>query len=272
MKRILTIAGSDSGGGAGIQTDIKTITVLGGYGMSVITALTAQNTVGVQAVFELPLDFIEKQMDSVIQDIGVDAVKTGMLSSPEIVSLVASKIQQYRLKRIVVDPVMVAKSGDSLLKDGARQVLLKELIPRAFVVTPNLPEASVLSGINVKDLDTMKDAARYIHDTGAHNVLVKGGGTSRERLSTFSLMEPHFTSTLDRAFQPKTHTVPAVPLPLLLPLSLPRGIQFKRQLRLQRILWSLPSDFLCPWERGMGLPTPMPSSPEKKSECRFWRS
>lgn len=175
MKRILTIAGSDSGGGAGIQTDLKTITVLGGYGMSVITALTAQNTVGVQAVLELPLDFIEKQMDSVMEDIGADAVKTGMLSSSAIVSLVASKIAQYRVKRLVVDPVMVAKSGDPLLKEEAQEALREELIPLAFVVTPNLPEASVLAGLEVGDLKAMKDAARHIHDMGAKNVLIKGG-------------------------------------------------------------------------------------------------
>jgi hydroxymethylpyrimidine kinase/phosphomethylpyrimidine kinase len=175
MKRILTIAGSDSGGGAGIQTDLKTITVLGGYGMSVITALTAQNTVGVQAVFELPLEFIEKQIDSVMEDIGADAVKTGMLSSTPIVSLVASKIAQYRVKRLVVDPVMVAKSGDPLLKEEAQEALREELIPLAFVVTPNLPEASVLAGMKVDNLETMKEAARHIHDMGARNVLVKGG-------------------------------------------------------------------------------------------------
>ncbi|TET52513.1 MAG: bifunctional hydroxymethylpyrimidine kinase/phosphomethylpyrimidine kinase [Desulfobacteraceae bacterium] len=175
MKRILTIAGSDSGGGAGIQTDLKTITVLGGYGMSVITALTAQNTVGVQAVFELPLEFIERQIDSVIEDIGVDAVKTGMLSNSAIVSLVASKIKQYRLKRVIVDPVMVAKSGDPLLKEEAQKALREDLIPLAFVVTPNLPEASVLAGFKVKNLDTMKEAAQKIYDLGAKNVLIKGG-------------------------------------------------------------------------------------------------
>ena len=175
MKRILTIAGSDSGGGAGIQTDLKTITVLGGYGMSAITALTAQNTVGVQAILELPLEFIEKQIDSVIEDIGVDAVKTGMLSSLDIVSLVASKIKQYNIRRVIVDPVMVAKSGDSLLKEEAQKGLIELLIPHAFVVTPNLPEASVLAGIEVNDLKTMKEAARRIYQLGASNVLIKGG-------------------------------------------------------------------------------------------------
>ncbi|MCD6264759.1 MAG: bifunctional hydroxymethylpyrimidine kinase/phosphomethylpyrimidine kinase [Deltaproteobacteria bacterium] len=182
MKRILTIAGSDSGGGAGIQTDLKTITVLGGYGMSVITALTAQNTVGVQAILELPLDFIEKQIDSVIEDIGVDAVKTGMLSSSPIVSLVASKIKQYRIKRLIVDPVMVAKSGDSLLKEEAQRTLRELLIPLAFVVTPNLPEASALAGFEVNNLKTMKEAARHIYNLGARNVLIKGGHLEGEIL------------------------------------------------------------------------------------------
>ena len=175
MKRILTIAGSDSSGGAGIQTDLKTITVLGGYGMSVITALTAQNTVGVQAVLELPIDFIEKQIDSVIGDIGVDAVKTGMLSNSAIVTLVAEKIKKYRIKKVVVDPVMVAKSGDSLLNKDAQKALREKLIPLAYIITPNLPEASSLAGFNVTDLNTMKEAARHIHGLGAKNVLIKGG-------------------------------------------------------------------------------------------------
>jgi hydroxymethylpyrimidine/phosphomethylpyrimidine kinase len=143
--------------------------------MSVITALTAQNTMGVHAVFELPPDFIEKQIDSVIDDIGVDAVKTGMLSSSPIVHLVARKIKEYRLKRVIVDPVMVAKSGDPLLKEEAQKTLREELIPLAFLVTPNLPEASMLCGFTVKDLRTMKEAARYIYELGPQNVLVKGG-------------------------------------------------------------------------------------------------
>ena len=175
MKRVLAIAGSDSGGGAGIQADLKAITLLGGYGMTVITALTAQNTVGVQAIVELPLDFIERQIDSVVSDIGVDAVKTGMLSSSEIVSLVARKIRQYKLKRVVIDPVMVAKSGDPLLKQEARTALREELIPLSLLVTPNLPEAADLCGFNVTDPETMRQSARRIHEMGARHVLVKGG-------------------------------------------------------------------------------------------------
>jgi hydroxymethylpyrimidine kinase/phosphomethylpyrimidine kinase len=125
MKRILTVAGSDSGGGAGIQADLKAITVLGGYGMSVITALTAQNTVGVQGVHAVPIAFIEQQLDSVLSDIGADAAKTGMLATPEIVEVVAGGIKRYKVQPLVLDPVMVAKSGDSLLAEDARETLKK---------------------------------------------------------------------------------------------------------------------------------------------------
>jgi hydroxymethylpyrimidine kinase/phosphomethylpyrimidine kinase len=175
MKRVLTIAGSDSGGGAGIQADLKTITLLGGFGMSAITALTAQNTVGVQGIVELDVEFIKKQIDSVLSDIGADAIKTGMLSNSEIVMAVAEKIREYRIEKVVVDPVMVAKSGDALLKKDARESVRRELLPLGYLVTPNLPEASVLSGCKVKGLDDMKQAATVIHERGARNVLVKGG-------------------------------------------------------------------------------------------------
>ncbi len=175
MKRILTIAGSDSGGGAGIQADLKTITLLGGFGMSAITALTAQNTVGVQEIVELDADFVKRQIDSVLLDIGADAIKTGMLANSEIIRGVAEKIRQYAIEKVVVDPVMVAKSGDVLLKKEAQETVRGELLPLCYVVTPNLPEASVLSGHEVKDLDDMKEAAMVIHQLGARNVLVKGG-------------------------------------------------------------------------------------------------
>jgi hydroxymethylpyrimidine kinase/phosphomethylpyrimidine kinase len=175
MKRILTIAGSDSGGGAGIQADLKTITVLGSYGMSAITALTAQNSVGVQGVHLVPIDFIKLQMDSVLTDFGVDAAKTGMLSTPEIVLAVADQLRRYKVELLVVDPVMVAKSGDVLLSEAARITVREELLPLAYVVTPNLPEASELCGFPVKDLDTMKEAARKIRKLGPRFVVVKGG-------------------------------------------------------------------------------------------------
>ncbi len=175
MKRILTVAGSDSGGGAGIQADLKAITVLGGYGMSVITALTAQNTVGVQGVHAVPIAFIEQQLDSVLSDIGADAAKTGMLATPEIVEVVAGGIKRYKVQPLVLDPVMVAKSGDSLLAEDARETLKKVLLPLAFVVTPNLPEAEVLCGRQVKNLNDMHEAAKRIYDLGPDNVVIKGG-------------------------------------------------------------------------------------------------
>jgi hydroxymethylpyrimidine kinase/phosphomethylpyrimidine kinase len=175
MKRILTIAGSDSGGGAGIQADLKAITLLGGYGMSVLTALTAQNTVGVQAIHEVPADFVGTQIDSVLSDIGADAIKTGMLTNAEIVEVVAKKIHQYGVRKVVVDPVMVAKSGDSLLREDAQDALIKSLLPLSMLVTPNLPEASVLAGFRVTSLEEMRKAAHRIHRLGAKHVVVKGG-------------------------------------------------------------------------------------------------
>jgi hydroxymethylpyrimidine kinase/phosphomethylpyrimidine kinase len=175
MKRILTIAGSDSGGGAGIQADLKAITLLGGYGMSVITALTAQNTVGVQDIYEIPSRFVERQIDSVLSDIGADAIKTGMLANQEIIEVVAKKIKQYKVKKVVVDPVILSKSGTYLLCKDARDALIKKLIPLAWVVTPNLMEASVLTGLKVDSLEGMKRAAHQIYRLGAKHVVVKGG-------------------------------------------------------------------------------------------------
>jgi hydroxymethylpyrimidine kinase/phosphomethylpyrimidine kinase len=175
MKRVLTIAGSDSGGGAGIQADLKAITLLGGFGMSVITALTAQNTLGVHGIHAIPPSFVEKQMEVVLSDIGADAIKTGMLAHSEIIRVVARKIRQYGLKHVVVDPVMVAKSGDSLLRKDAQEALIGELIPLAWIVTPNLPEASVLAGFKVTSVQEMRKAARRIHQLGAKHVVVKGG-------------------------------------------------------------------------------------------------
>ncbi len=175
MKRILTIAGSDSGGGAGIQADLKTITLLGGYGMSVVTALTAQNTVGVQGIHEIPARFVGRQIDSVLSDIGADAIKTGMLANKEIVKIVSKKIKQYQVKMVVVDPVMVSKSGAFLLRRDARDALIRELIPLAWVVTPNLMEASALTGLKVNALEGMKKAARLIYKMGVKHVVVKGG-------------------------------------------------------------------------------------------------
>jgi hydroxymethylpyrimidine/phosphomethylpyrimidine kinase len=175
MKRALTIAGSDSGGGAGIQADLKTFAARGVFGMSAITALTAQNTVGVQGVFEIPPPFVGLQIDSVAGDIGVDVVKTGMLSNAGIIQVVAEKIREHGLAPLVVDPVMVAKSGDTLLRDDAREALIGQLLALATVVTPNLHEASVLCGFEIASLDEMRRAAETIRSLGSQNVVIKGG-------------------------------------------------------------------------------------------------
>lgn len=174
-RRVLTIAGSDSGGGAGIQADLKTFAANGCYGMSVITALTAQNTQGVSGIHPVPLDFVARQIDAVLADIGADVVKIGMLYSAELIALVARKLGEYRVARIVLDPVMVAQSGDKLLRDDAVAALKTHLIPLAEVLTPNIPEASVLLGRTIVRLDDMDGAARDLAALGCRNVLVKGG-------------------------------------------------------------------------------------------------
>jgi hydroxymethylpyrimidine/phosphomethylpyrimidine kinase len=175
MKRALTIAGSDSGGGAGIQADLKTFAALGVYGMSAITALTAQNTVGVLGVFPVSPEFVALQIDAVAKDIGADAVKTGMLGNSGIIEAVAAKIVEHALRPLVVDPVMVAKSGDALLEPAARGALIEKLLPLAAVVTPNLPEAEALCGFAIEDMEGMRRAARVIRDMGPQCVVVKGG-------------------------------------------------------------------------------------------------
>ena len=173
--RVLTIAGSDSGGGAGIQADIKSISANGCYAASVITALTAQNTLGVTAIHPVPVDFVAAQMDAVLGDIGADAVKIGMLFSPELIRTVAEGLRRHGARTVVLDPVMVAQSGDKLLQDEAIAALRSELIPMATLITPNLPEASVLLG---RDIDTAEAARAAVTDLaalGCESVLVKGG-------------------------------------------------------------------------------------------------
>ncbi len=175
VKRVLTIAGSDSGGGAGIQADLKTITVLGGFGMSVITALTAQNTLGIHGVHEVPEDFIEKQFDAVAGDIGIDAAKTGMLATGKILKTVTKMIRKYQIDKLVVDPVMVAKDGSFLIEEDARSSLIEELVPLALVITPNIPEAEVLSKTGISSIGDMKKAAEIISGSGVKNIVIKGG-------------------------------------------------------------------------------------------------
>ncbi|MNU51700.1 Hydroxymethylpyrimidine/phosphomethylpyrimidine kinase [compost metagenome] len=173
--RVLSIAGSDSGGGAGIQADLKTFAALGCYGMTAITALTAQNTVGVSGIHGVPPDFLKAQIQAVVEDIGVDAVKLGMLHAPEVVEVVAWAIDRYQLKNVVLDPVMIATSGDRLIAAETVQVLVRELFPRAVVVTPNLDEAALLVGHAIGGIDALDGAADELLALGAKAVLLKGG-------------------------------------------------------------------------------------------------
>ena len=175
MKTALTIAGSDSSGGAGIQADLKTMIANGVYAMTAITALTAQNTTGVQGIFEVTPEFLEQQIDSVFTDIRPDAVKIGMVSSVRLIESIAKKLKQYEAENIVVDPVMVATSGSRLISEDAIGALKELLLPMATVLTPNIPETEVLSGMEVKTADDMIAAAKYISETYHCAVLCKGG-------------------------------------------------------------------------------------------------
>ena len=173
--RVLSIAGSDSGGGAGIQADLKTFSALGCYGMTAITAITAQNTRGVTGIHGIPHEMLQAQLDAVLQDIGVDAIKIGMLHTPEVVQVVAQTIRTYGIRNVVLDPVMVATSGDKLIADTTAEVLVRELFPLATVITPNLDEAGWLIGRAIADVADMDAAAQDLLAMGARCVLLKGG-------------------------------------------------------------------------------------------------
>jgi hydroxymethylpyrimidine/phosphomethylpyrimidine kinase len=178
----LTIAGSDSGGGAGIQADLKTFLALGCHGTSAVTALTAQNTVGVSGIYAVPAEFVRAQIDAVANDIGIDAAKTGMLASADLVSAVAAAVRDHGITRVVVDPVFVSKSRDKLLSDDAVGELKSELLPLATLITPNAYEAQgLLGGGDVSSLQDAREAARALHSTGTAAVLVKGGHLDADR-------------------------------------------------------------------------------------------
>jgi hydroxymethylpyrimidine/phosphomethylpyrimidine kinase len=201
VPKALTIAGSDSGGGAGIQADLKTFSALGVYGSSVITALTAQNTREVTAVFETPVDMVRAQFDAVMNDIGADAVKTGMLSSSEIIAEVAAGIQRHHIDTLIVDPVMVAKSGDRLLREDAVGAVIELLLPLTFIVTPNIPEAEVLSGRTIESELDMVEAARAVHARGARIVVVKGGHRDGDAVDIV-----FDGANIERISSPRVHT------------------------------------------------------------------
>ncbi len=173
--RVLSIAGSDSGGGAGIQADLKAISANNCYAMTVITALTAQNTVGVHGIHAVPVDFVKKQLKAVLEDIGTDAIKIGMMFSPELIDTVAVQLEHFQPGNIVLDPVMVAQSGDRLIKEDAAEALKSRLIPLADLITPNLPEASALLGRTIDNRNDLEQAAIDLQHLGCANVLIKGG-------------------------------------------------------------------------------------------------
>lgn len=205
MKTVLTIAGSDCSGGAGIQADIKTITAHKMYAMSAVTALTAQNTLGVRGILEVPPDFLEKQLDCIFTDIVPDAVKIGMVSNSGLVEVIAQKLKQYHIKNIVVDPVMVSTSGSKLLTDHAKETLVSELFPLSALITPNIPEAEVLCGFAVKNQSDMEQAAHKLADSFGGAVLLKGGhmqGACADLLYEHGKMR-WFTS--ERVDNPNTH-------------------------------------------------------------------
>jgi hydroxymethylpyrimidine/phosphomethylpyrimidine kinase len=191
IPKILTIAGSDSGGGAGLQADLKVITALGGYGMTVVTAITAQNTLGVTKIQGIDLDVIEAQIDAVVSDIGVDAVKIGMLASPEIVHCVATALRRHAIKIIVVDPVLRATSGASLGGDETAHAIREALFPLATVITPNMEEASILLGRPILEPDDFEQAAKDLIAMGPASVLIKGGhlNTKHTQLMDFLMWQ-----------------------------------------------------------------------------------
>lgn len=205
--RVLSIAGSDSGGGAGIQADLKTFAALGCYGMTAITALTAQNTCGVRSIHGVPPQILRDQIDAVVEDIGVDAVKIGMLHAPEIVSTVAAAIDHHGLKNVVFDPVMVATSGAVLIEKPSIEALVGELFPRAALVTPNLDEAALLVGRPLETPEDMGGAARTLLSLGARAVLVKGGHLQGERVVDLLMTDSGETHWMEapRIATPNTH-------------------------------------------------------------------
>jgi len=173
--RILCVGGSDSSGGAGIQADLKAVSACGCYGMSVITAVTVQNTCGVESIYPVPQKIILAQLDCVLRDIGADAVKTGMLLTVGAIEAVVKKVKEYRLEKLIVDPVMMAKGGHCLMRDNAKVALIRKLLPQAFVVTPNIPEAEVIAQCKIEGIAEMKKAAAVIYGIGVKNVVIKGG-------------------------------------------------------------------------------------------------
>jgi hydroxymethylpyrimidine kinase / phosphomethylpyrimidine kinase / thiamine-phosphate diphosphorylase len=205
MNKVLTIAGSDSGGGSGIQADLKTILSLGGYGMSVVTAVTAQNTLGIQGMIPISPEFVALQLESTLGDIGADCVKTGMLVNAEIVSVVAEKIAKYQIEKVVVDPVLASEWGSVLLDPEGRKAVVKELFPVAYLLTPNIPEAEILTGKTITTVSDMKKAAKRLQKMGPKYVLVKGGHLKEMAVDVLHDGSQHYEFSTQRVRTRHTH-------------------------------------------------------------------
>lgn len=245
----MTVAGSDSGAGAGIQADLKAMAAQGVYGLTVITAVTAQNTLGVDQFQVLPPQMVEAQMDALLRDFPVAAVKTGMLANTDIVQAVAAKLRKYNLLKVVIDPVMVAKSGDSLLQEDTQAAIREKLLPLSLLITPNIPEAAVLCGREVESIEDMKEAARNLKRRGASFVLLKGGHLQSGQELTDVLFDGYrfYYYRAQRIHTRHTHGTgctyaSAIAAQLALGRPVPQAVLAAR-IYLQRIL---------PWDPGLG--------------------
>ena len=205
VNKLLTIAGSDSSGGAGIQADLKTFSALGAYGASVICSVTAQNTVGVTDVFDVSCENVKAQLDAVFSDLDISAVKIGMVSASGIICEIAKALKKYKPKHIVLDPVMVSTSGHRLCEESAAADIVEKLVPLATLVTPNIPEAEIISGITVKNTEDMVHALEIIHQKGAKNVLIKGGHLEGDAVDTLLCGGKIYTFTAERVDTVNTH-------------------------------------------------------------------
>ncbi|MDR7556420.1 MAG: bifunctional hydroxymethylpyrimidine kinase/phosphomethylpyrimidine kinase [Armatimonadota bacterium] len=256
IPRALTIAGSDSGGGAGIQADLKTFSALGVFGMTAITALTAQNTTGVFGVVEIAPAFVAQQIDTVVTDIGVDAVKTGMLASAGIIEAVADRLRAHRLEVLVVDPVMIAKSGAPLLRPDAVEALRTLLLPLALVVTPNLHEARALTGQEIRTVREMEDAARRLHALGPRAVVVKGGHLAEAPVDVFYDGRRLVHLRAERIATPHTHGTGCV-FASAIAAELAKGREVEEAVRRAKTFVTAAIRAALPLGRGHGPANPM---------------
>lgn len=230
--KALTIAGSDSVGGAGIQADLKTFAAFSVYGMSAITSVTAQNTVGVRAIYDIPPEIVKKQIEAVMEDVSVNVFKTGMLSNSSIIETVADTIEKYHLEKLVTDPVMVAKSGSPLLEDEAKATLIKKLLPLVYIVTPNIFEAEIISGINITSMKDAEEAAALIYQKGPKNVLVKGIFTKKAVDILFDGSEYHYYES-ERIDTKNTHGTGCT-LSAAITAGLAKGLDVQRAIEIAK--------------------------------------